>query len=98
MAKEFMNLAGHSICVASISHVIWEDDKVTVNFVGGGVLTGIAGDDADVIAKALGRHDAKHLTAKEAKAEEKAAAAAEKAAEKAAEPEPEPKPPAKGHK
>ena len=97
MAHEFLNLAGHSISLSHVSHAIWEDGSVTLGMMGGPVLS-FTGDDADAVAKALGRHDAKHATAKEAhaaeakvKAEEKAAEAATKAAE------PDEKPKAKSH-
>ncbi len=66
MASEFIHVGKDTINLAYVYGAKWTDE--------GGVLLILAsggheyrGDDADVIAKALGRHDAKHVTAKEAK-------------------------------
>ncbi len=69
MAHEFLNVGQDVINLAYVYGAKFDGQ--------GGVLLILAsgghnytGEEADAIAKALGRHDAKHATAKEAKAVE----------------------------
>ena len=95
MAHEFTKIGDCYANLSHVDHVHFDGAAGTakVYYIGGAVET-VAGEDADAVAKAVGRHDAKHATAKEAHAEEAKVKAAAAAEAKAAEPEP----PAKGHK
>ena len=72
MAHEVVNLSGTAVATGHVTHVEF-DGGVAKVFLGSGAALMLSGEDADTVAKAFGRHDAKHLTAKEAKAEAKAA-------------------------
>ena len=89
MTHDFLNYGDQSVNLASVSSVTFDKaGGLTLHMTSGGAISVPAGDDADAIAKKLGRHDARHLTAKEAHA-----------AAKAAEPEPAKEAPkAHGHK
>ncbi len=78
---EFIHVGGSSFDAASVTHATFDGAGGAKLYLVSGAVIEVASEDADAVAKAVGRHDALHLTAKEAKADEKAAEAAAKAAE-----------------
>jgi hypothetical protein len=96
MATEFLQIGSTAIDSASVTHVEFDGTGGAKVFVVSGAVVEVTGDEADEVAKAFGRHDAKHLTAKEAKADAKAEAEAAKALEPPPPAEPEPKSKAHG--
>lgn len=77
MAHEFAQVGSKSVNLSHVTHAEFDGaGNVLVALDSGGVLN-FTGEAADALAKAVGRHDAKHATAKEAKADEKAAEADE---------------------
>ena len=77
MAHEFVKVGDCCVNVGNVTHVHFDGaGSASVFYVTGGSET-FTGEAADALAKAVGRHDAKHATAKEAKADEKAAEADE---------------------
>lgn len=71
MAHDFVNAGNESINLAHVCNVKWDGEGGAVLGLSSGGAVQVTGEDADALAKKVGRHDAKHLTAKEAKADAK---------------------------
>jgi hypothetical protein len=88
MPHELLHVANTGVNVDHVTHCTFDGEGGCKLFLSNGACVDVTGDDADTLAKKFGRHDARHVTAKAARADAKAEAEAAKAAEPAPEPEP----------